>query len=412
MLAGLPSSSRHHASIAMSVHYKRYQPDWAPYESKAFAAGITCMIVVPIAIAIVMACRRHPRNPNPNPRTPHDPEDDADDPTEGSHWKRIIGRRLRNRYRSVRRKEKPPWLTWLSRRIYMQSGDRNDHYLETLEDRGIARPAGETPNSSPSSGSIGSPRAGPADRRSSIRTAMTSRHHPTMQRTIPPSGGPMGGPLGSGFPNIGGGLMGAGAFVAPSAVAYSRPSISAGPAIPGGSRRTSRASRALRPDWSDGSTNENVPLAMPLRTSRPCRRAPGSSRRIVSAPPRSRTARDSNRPAPASARDRRDQATDLLSSLQERPRAPRNTEADDREIRSPPPGPQSDDPFASTRRRHMSSVDYMRRTRAMNEVILDTQNFIGGYPDIACLISELPQAGEAVAGERRERRRKARTWHI
>ena len=370
------------------------------------------MIVVPIAIAIVMACRRRPRNSSPDPHAPHNPEDDADDPTEGSHWKRIIGRRLRNRYRRVRRKEKPPWLSWLSRRIYMQSGDRNDHYLEALEDRDIAMPAGETPNGSPSSGSIGSPRAGPADRRASTRTVMTSRPHPAMQRTIPPSGGPMGGPTGSGFPNIGGGLMGAGAFVAPSTIAYPRASVSAAPIMPGGSRRASRASRGLRPDWSDGSINENVPLAMPLRTSRPGRRAPRSSRRNVSAPSRSRAARDSNRPAPVSTRDRRDRATDLLSSLQERPPAPRNTEADDRETRSPPASSQSDNTVISTRRRHISSVDYMRRTRATNAVILDTQNFIGGYPDIACLISELPQAGEPVAGEHRKRRRKARTWHI
>jgi hypothetical protein len=57
-------------------------------------------------------------------------------------------------------------------------------------------------------------------------------------------------------------------------------------------------------------------------------------------------------------------------------------------------------------------LDQVRRTRAMNRVIQESQNFIGGYPDIACLIGELPAAGPAQAASHSRTKKKARTTYL
>ena len=208
--------------------------------------------------------------------------------------------------------------------------------------------------------------------------------------------------------------MGGGAFVHPqSTAARPRQSMSIAPMDPGGSRRASRASRAR--DRAESSLNDNIPLAMPVRTSRSGHRTPRRKRRSQTVParlPRLQESRESTRAGQLLTQDRRNQVTDLLSSLREGYTGPRNTEADDQQPRSPPTDGQDDDRPARPQRTYESPLDFMRRSRATNQVIQEAQNFIGGYPDIACLIGQLPDASEAPPASEPRTRRKAKTMYL
>ncbi len=356
------------------------------------------MIAVPILITIVTALCNWPHHSN-----------DGEEHLEESHWMRIRNRLRTGPGAGRGRKQQSRIVRWIRCQPDEEQG-------AALEDHTVAAPADEAPQPLGPSMQV-FPTARPIDRRASMRSVvpdMPISDIGLIQTRNPPSGSVFPGTRAPFFPQMPGGAMGGGTSVHPqSTAAHPGPRMSVAPVDLGRSRHASRASRArVRVDTA---INENIPLAMPVRTSRQGRPTSRSQRESHSEPPcarRTDAIRVSSREGQNVGQYRASQVTNLLSSLREGRRAPQNAEWDDQQRRSPSmDGPNDDRPIRPPHPYELP-LDFMRRARAMNQVIQTTQDFIRGYPDMACLIGQLPDVAVLPPSSDRRRRRKARTMHL
>jgi hypothetical protein len=351
------------------------------------------MVAVPIAIAFFAACRHRWLQHRLR----------GDEPLEDRHWRRMARRARDRMVKPGDRVRNSRFGAFMRRWIYC-SPSPDAERGEAIEHPAITE-AGDAIQERPPT-----PPPHPEARRASVlRNAVPASGSGWPQNTIPPSGPPITFTQPSFMPRIHGGAIGGGPFVqSPTMEAQARPSISIAPIDSGAphTRRASHASRTRRPtmvsmgprmsDAVEGSLNDNIPMAMPVRTS-----TSGVRKQLKGKKRHSKTSgsyredggRASERTEQLPTRDRRAMVSSLLSGLRDGRRAPQNTNADGSRPRSPPTdGVDEQDSPARPSRTYESPLEHMRRSNTVNRVINQTQSFIGGYPDIACLIGTLPDA--------------------
>lgn len=362
------------------------QPKWTPAAEKGFAAAIILMVAIPIFTVFAIVIRRRLQGYFDS------------EVLENEHWERTMSTQVERlpTQRDADAARSGPVKRWWRRLIYVRPRQQIN---------------GGAPGG-PGSGVVSPGEAGPAARRTSVRTAIPLPIAETgmMQGTIPPSGPRVGG-------NVGGGPCAGD----PTMYAAPRPrlSIASIDATAGQSRRTSydrdsrrdrmrRASRARI--YHNIPEHDNIPMAMPVRPSRsgePLRRY--RERQYHSPASSIRSRLDQRRRNQRSTRDR---VSDLIASVRGENRAPPNTEIDHDAPGSPQTDGQSDDePPVRTRRARKSPVESMRRTQAVSRVVEATQSFLGGYPDLQCLLGSISQT-DISAPSRPTLERKAKTNHF
>jgi hypothetical protein len=208
-----------------------------------------------------------------------------------------------------------------------------------------------------------------------------------MQGTIPPSGPMAGAQIGSG-PFVGDPTM----FTAPQRRTSVVPGDSLVPSQRTSYERDGQPGRSRHAPRTrihhEIPEHDNIPMAMPVRASRsgePLRRdverqydSPTSSTRGH----RKKKHRDLG---PVG-----EQVKNAVASVLGKGNAPLRTEVGHESPGSPQTDGQSDNETPTQRRKtHESPMEFMRRTQAINRVVEATQSFLGGYPDVQCLVGNV-----------------------
>ena len=421
------------------------QAPWRPFESKAFAAAIVLMVGIPILIGIILALRQRHKylkmhmkdlenqdsrqqsaslqqeSPLQTPHAPPQQDSPLQIPHEGApqvvplepprdnyyedhHWAKVA-RRMRKKWDRPSSHLKN---TKLGRLIYCRY--LRQHPGEVLGDtEDIAQASGRLQDN-PLNSLPGAARQ--------TNSGVDSTAAPGIglpQNTFPPAGPSAQSAQPSFMPQMQGGAIGGGPFVrSPPTRAHAGPPMPAvydsGLSHP---QRSLRRSVAIPSGYQESNgLNDNIPMAMPLFTSRPGVRPSDRSRRRSPAPNISSMhdgSMSTRRPSGQTMRKRSDMVTSLLGGLRDGHRAPQNTEMPQRPKSPPTDGQDESTPTVRPRRMFESPLEHMRRSHAMSHVIQETQNYLGNYPDIAALVGTLPDVTSHTRRSPSRHRKKSRT---